>query len=52
MVLAQYERALTINRINSGLNKARAEGRKLGRPSGSKDKVRRRRSGYYQRWGK
>jgi len=50
MVLAEYERALTIRRVNDGLNRARANGVKLGRPKGSKDKVRRRRSGYLLRW--
>ena len=52
MVLAQYERELTISRINSGLDRVRAEGRKLGRPHGAKDNKRRRKSGYYRRWGK
>ena len=50
MVLAEYERELTIDRINSGLKRARAEGKTLGRPFGSKDKKIRRKSGYYQRW--
>ena len=52
MVLSEYERALTISRINSGLNRARSEGKKLGRPKGSKDKGRRRTSGYVSRWTK
>jgi len=52
MVLAEYERELTISRINSGLDKARAEGIKLGRPHGAKDKKRRVKSGYYNRWSK
>lgn len=51
MVLSEYERALTISRINSGLTRAKAEGQKLGRPHGAKDKGRRRKSGYYRRWG-
>jgi DNA invertase Pin-like site-specific DNA recombinase len=50
MLLAEYERELTVSRINSGLEKARAEGKKLGRPKGSKDKGRRRRAGYINRW--
>ena len=50
MVLAEYERELTINRINSGLDRAKAKGIKLGRPFGSHDKKRRRTSGYVQRW--
>lgn len=52
MLLAEYERELTISRINSGLDRVRAEGRKLGRPFGAKDKKRRRKSGYYLRWVK
>ena len=39
MVLAEYERELTIVRIHSGLARARAKGKKLGRPKGSKDKL-------------
>jgi DNA invertase Pin-like site-specific DNA recombinase len=50
MVLAEYERELTISRINSGLDRVRAEGRLLGRPKGSTDKKRRRTSGYINRW--
>ena len=50
MLLAEYERELTISRINSGLDRARAEGKTLGRPEGSKDKGRRRRAGYINRW--
>ena len=50
MVLAEYERELTISRINSGLDKVRAEGRQLGRKKGSTDKKRRRTSGYVNRW--
>lgn len=50
MVLAEYERELTISRINSGLDRVRKEGKALGRPKGSKDKSYRRKSGYYHRW--
>lgn len=50
MVFAEYERDLTVDRINSGLDRVRAEGRKLGRPFGATDKKRRRKSGYHQRW--
>lgn len=52
MILAEYERELIVSRVNSGLDKARAEGKTLGRPKGSKDKGRRRRSGYYDYWNK
>ena len=52
MVLAEYERELIVNRINDGLSRARKQGKTLGRPTGSKDTKRRRKSGYIQRWGK
>lgn len=48
---AQFERALIQERINAGLKRAKEEGKKLGRPKGSKDKKYRKKSGYYQRWG-
>ena len=64
MVLAEYERELTISRVNSGLDRAREQLKKdgygitkqktrytaLGRPKGSVDKKRRRTSGYVNRW--
>jgi len=50
MVLAEYERALTIKRVCDGLERARANGTRLGRPNGSKDKVYRKKSGYLLRW--
>lgn len=50
MVLAEYERELIVSRINGGLDRARAEGKTLGRPNGSKDTKRRKRSGYYLRY--
>lgn len=49
---AQFERSLIQERINAGLKRAKKEGKKLGRPKGSKDKKRRRKSGYYRRWSK
>lgn len=52
MLLAEYERDVTISRVNDGLDEARAKGKVLGRPKGSQDKKRRRLSGYYRRWGK
>ncbi len=52
MVLSEYERALIVNRVNDGLNRARAKGKTLGRPVGSRDKKQRRKSGYYNRWMK
>lgn len=50
MVLAEYERELIVDRINSGLDRARKEGKTLGRPKGAKDKKKRRTSGYINRW--
>lgn len=50
MVLAEYERELIVSRTMDGLARARRNGKKLGRPEGSKDRQPRRRSGYWQRW--
>lgn len=44
---AQFERSLIQERINAGLKRAKEEGKHLGRPKGSKDKKRRRKSGYF-----
>lgn len=50
MVLAEYERELSLDRIHSGLDNARAKGVKLGRPIGSCDGKRRTTAGYLLRW--
>jgi len=50
MILAEFERELIVNRINAGLQRAKSEGRKLGRPKGKRDTKQRRKSGYYLRW--
>lgn len=47
---AEFERDLTIQRINDGLAAAKARGKKLGRPKGARDRKQRRKIGYYQRW--
>lgn len=52
MVLAEYERELIVSRINAGLERAKKQGKKLGRPKGSKDTKRRKKSGYLLRWQK
>lgn len=49
---AQFERKLIQERVNAGLVRAKAEGKALGRPKGSKDKKRRKLSGYLLRWSK
>jgi|SRR3990167_4279235 len=51
-VVAEFERDLITERINEGLRRAKAEGKRLGRPPGRKDGKQRQRSGYYARWGK
>lgn len=50
MVFAEYEREMIIDRTCEGLNRAKKQGKTLGRPNGSKDKKRRRTSGYVKRW--
>ena len=47
--VAQQERLRIVERTKAGLDRARRAGKKLGRPAGSKDIKRRRRSGYYLR---
>jgi site-specific DNA recombinase len=49
---AEFEREITIQRIKDGLDVAKERGIKLGRPNGSKDKIRRRKAGYYLRYNK
>jgi len=51
-VFAEYERELIVARTKSGLERARKEGKTLGRPQGSKDKAVRRKCGYFKRWEK
>lgn len=52
MTLSQYERELTVDRIKAGLARAKKQNKTLGRPKGSKDGKRRRKSGYVLRWMK
>lgn len=52
MVIAEFEREMTRQRVIDGMARARAEGKKIGRPKGSTDKKQRRKSGYYLRWRK
>lgn len=47
---AEMERELIRERIKLGLERRKKEGKILGRPKGSKDKVYRKKSGYYIRW--
>ena len=48
--VAEFERELIRERTIERLNRARANGVKLSRPQGSKDRKRRRRGGYFQRY--
>lgn len=48
--IAELEREMIIERTMLGLKRAKSQGKKLGRPSGSKDKGRRRTSGYNLYW--
>ncbi|OGZ84667.1 MAG: hypothetical protein A2599_02805 [Candidatus Staskawiczbacteria bacterium RIFOXYD1_FULL_39_28] len=47
---AEMERGIITERINLGLARVKKQGKKLGRPSGSKDKSYRKKSGYLLRW--
>jgi len=48
--VAEQERTRISERTKAGLVVAKANGKKLGRPNGSKDKARRKKSGYLLRW--
>jgi DNA invertase Pin-like site-specific DNA recombinase len=47
---AEFEREIIKERTLLGLERAKKEGKKLGRPTGSKDKKERRKSGYLLRY--
>jgi len=49
-VFAEYEREMIVARTKSGLERARKQGKTLGRPAGKKDSRPRRKSGYINRW--
>lgn len=46
---AEFERSLISERTKEGLMRAKRQGKTLGRPKGSKDSKRRKKSGYYIR---
>ena len=52
MVLAEYERELIVARTLDGLERAKKQGKRLGRPAGKKDSRPRAKSGYYLRYTK
>lgn len=43
---AEFERDFTVEKIREGLDRAKAQGKRLGRPPGAKDKGKRRNLGY------
>lgn len=47
---AEMERQLIVERIKLGLERRKKQGKKLGRQKGARDKARRKRLGYYERW--
>lgn len=48
--VAEFESRRRSERTLAGLNRAMAQGKRLGRPKGSKDKVKRSRRGYLLRY--
>ena len=50
--VAELEREFIKERTITKLNYLKSQGQILGRPKGSKDKKRRTKSGYYERWSK
>jgi len=50
--VAQYERSILISRTKAGMDRARAEGKQIGRPKGLKDSKPRQKEGYFRRWAK
>ena len=49
-VFSQLEKEIIVERVRSGLERAKAQGKKLGRPAGSKDRNKRSVSGYLLRY--
>lgn len=50
--VASQERKRIVERTKAGLERAKKEGKQLGRPLGSKDRKERRKSGYWLRYKK
>jgi len=47
---SEMEREMIVERIKLGLARRKKQGKKLGRPTGSKDKGYRKKGGYYERY--
>ena len=50
--VAKMESAQRSERVQAGMERARASGKHVGRPAGKKDKRKRKKAGYYIRWAK
>jgi len=50
--IAKIENQRISERTKAGLERAKMEGKTLGRPKGSKDKNKRKKANYYNRWEK
>jgi DNA invertase Pin-like site-specific DNA recombinase len=50
-LLAELERDMISVRVHEGIDRAKAQGKKLGRPKGATDKKKRQIHGYKDRWG-
>ncbi len=48
--IARMESERRSERTKAGLERAKAAGKRLGRPAGSKDRQKRKHSGYFRRW--
>ena len=48
--VAEFEKVLIVERTKEGLARAKDQGKRLGRPPGSKDKRKRSKRGYLLRW--
>jgi DNA invertase Pin-like site-specific DNA recombinase len=50
--MAEFERSIIQERIKAGMGRAKSQGKNVGRRKGSRDKGRRSKKGYFERWEK
>jgi putative DNA-invertase from lambdoid prophage Rac len=50
VALSEFDRDILVERTRAGLEKAKLNGKKIGRPKGGKDKKKRDTRGYLKRW--
>jgi putative DNA-invertase from lambdoid prophage Rac len=48
--LAEFDRNIFAERTRAGIEKAKLNGKKIGRPKGGKDRKKRETRGYLKRW--